>query len=83
MNIDDWGLKMRFACQDGKTGTLSFQQSLNAGKPEGELSTGAMYVIEANDNGSWISYEDYIRKFYDIKTPRLIQFNYSSADFAA
>ena len=62
---DDWGLKMKFACQDGKTGTLSFQQSLNAGKPEGKLSTGAMYVIEANDNGSWISYEDYIRKYYD------------------
>ncbi len=71
--FDDWGLKMTFDCTDGEKGTVTFIQSTAAGKPEGELMTGASYKVEAKDEGRWISYEGYVRKHYDpdYKDPNL------------
>lgn len=71
--FDDRGLKMTFDCTDGEKGTVTFIQSTTAGKPEGELMTGASYKVEAKDEGRWISYEGYVRKHYDpdYKDPNL------------
>ena len=71
--FDDRGLKMTFDCTDGEKGTVTFIQSTAAGKPEGELMTGARYKVEAKDEGRWISYEGYVRKHYDpdYKDPNL------------
>ena len=52
--------------------------ALQEGKGKGEFYTPKSVV---NLIAEMI--EPYKGKIYDIKTPRLIQFNYSSADFAA
>jgi hypothetical protein len=74
-DIDDkWGVALTFDCKDGKGGRLTFTQSTEAGRPDGELITGAMYKVEAKDDGYWTSYENYVRTHYDksYKDPDLI-----------
>ena len=58
----------------------------NAGKSGGEFFTPQevselLTKISLFDNNGKMKTE--VNKVYDIKAPRLIQFNYSSADFAA
>ena len=53
----------------------------NAGKSGGEYYT-PQEVSELLTHLTLVGKTE-VNKVYDIKTPRLIQFNYSSADFAA
>ncbi|MBO4342584.1 MAG: hypothetical protein J5870_05790 [Clostridia bacterium] len=62
---DDWGLKMTFDCTDGKKGTITFRQSMEAGSPGGEIITGEPYTLQAKDGDGWYTYESYVRKHYD------------------
>ena len=53
-----------------------------------DLYLDVMYKNEDNHSGFQEFYLDFAKEYgkdgvIDIKTPRLIQFNYSSADFAA